>query len=190
MNRIKTLAIVLGMFSATNAFAEFTFSNVSATANSVTFTINGNMNGYAQPVSSSYNDQFSIQYSGPRFQNIFDYTPNTWSESVFDNETISMNGNTGNFGSSVPYSWSEYTTSLSNATATNRTITLTTQNGFGSSGPGLLTFVWGNGNTGYDTPTVLGTAQVSAVPESGTLAMLAGGMALIAVAFRKKFDRS
>lgn len=62
MKLVKTaIATSILALATTSASAAFDFSNMNMTENSVTFTINGDMSGYASP---DYNDQFSIGYEG------------------------------------------------------------------------------------------------------------------------------
>jgi hypothetical protein len=85
------------------ANAIFTFSNVSYTEKSVTFTIDGDMSGYEAPVGASgafvpdtevVSKQFTILYggdisAGSEAMHAGDDTlHNTWSRSVFDNKRM------------------------------------------------------------------------------------------------------
>jgi len=181
MRLFKLVSVIaFGTLAATNAFAEFSFTDVSVTPTTVTFTINGDMSGYVAPPSGD--NQFSIDYSGASFSSIITYTPNSWSTSVFDNFSLTAAGNTGGFGSTVPYSWSWYNGDLASATATNRTVTLTTANDFGSGTAGTLTFEWGNGFKPSSDPTDLGSvtlAPTSAVPEPESAGLMALGIAFV-----------
>src|SRR5512145_455165 len=108
MTRTKLLALAIAGWLASSAptHAAFIFSDVEVTSNSVTFTIDGDMTGYVG--SSSYLDQFSIVYVGDLWTGATAFSSNTWSSSVFDNESILINGNTGGFNSFYDYSWSMY----------------------------------------------------------------------------------
>ncbi len=137
--------------------AAFVFSNVSYTSNSLTFTINGDMSGYSAPTSGdpffTGNDQFSIRYNGGDiWAGVGGFTANSWSTSVFDNKSFNFVGNTGTFGGITPeYTWSQYTSNLSNAVATNRTVTVTFGANYlftGAANP-IVEFYWGNGSANF-----------------------------------------
>ena len=171
----KIFGFLVFMFAASSANATFIFSDVSYTADSVTFTIDGDMSGYTLG-SSGYRDQFSLVYGGDLWgSNYSTFEPNTWTSSVFDNESFTTDGNTGTSGNS--YSWSRYGSSLADAFATNNTITLTMTNPRLNEAAtnGLISFVWGNGSDA-SRYTVLDTVQVSSVPEPSTLALLGLGL--------------
>lgn len=166
------LTVLAVSLPADNCTAAFVFSDVSCTANSVTFTIDGDTSGLA---TLGNNAQFSLRFGGGLWAGLTGFSANTWSQSVFDNETIQNPGNTGTFGASVPYTWSSYTTSLADAVATNRTVTLTFGNNYldPTATGGFVEFYWGNGNSS-SAQTLLGTSQKS-IPEPGSLLVLAMG---------------
>jgi len=158
-----------------SANADFTFSNVSYTADSVTFTINGDMSGYAIP-DNGVIQQFSLLYGGDIWNGSTANSPNTWSRFVFDNKTISVSGNTLNDGNAIDpgklYSFSIYDSSLNNALVSNATVTLSL------GGKRLLTdaasptisFYWGNANKSTIANSTL-LATVIPVPDSTTPAL-------------------
>jgi len=165
-------------------------SDVSYSANSVTFKINGDLSGYTPPASSWDVAAFGIKYSGDIWAGS-DYAPNTWSTTVFDNVTINNSGNTGQWTSSTPYSWSHYSAPFTNATtATNRLVTLTIGANYlnTSSTNGGIEFVWGWGNSQHEQyEVVLGSfstfSDANAVPEPSTLAIFA--LSIIGLASRR-----
>ncbi len=161
--------------------AAFVFTNVGYTSNTVTFTINGDMSGYVDPGSANSNQQFSIRYTPGMVNSTsgLNFAPNTWSQDVFDNKTITSNGNTGFFttGTTIPFSWSAYNGNLSNAFATNNIVTLTlSQNLFN---PGFsasdISFWWGNGHSD-NNPTFLGGGAPAAVPLPAAVWLLGSGL--------------
>jgi len=84
----KTCFVFLIATAFNNANATLTFSNISYTNSSVTFTVDGNMIGYDTP---AYRDSFSLSYGGDIWQGpnpVKPYPSNTWSRSVFDNVGI------------------------------------------------------------------------------------------------------
>lgn len=153
-NILGIFAVLSLSFWVSTANATFTFSIVSYTADSVTFTIDGDMTGYATPGAGL--DSFSLVYSdsGDIWNGTNTFDRNTWSRSVFDNKTLFINGGTG---ASVPqYTWSAYTTSLAGAAVSSATVTVS------FSQPNLnvlatspsISFYWG---TSSISSTLLGT---------------------------------
>lgn len=143
-----------------SANAVFTFSNVTYTANSVTFTIDGDMSGYTN---DDYLNQFSLVYGGDIWVGDATFEPNTWSRPVFDNKSFSSGGNTGTSGNS--YTWSAYATNLNDAVVSNATVTVTLTEpdlNEAASSP-QISFVWGNGNNEGDY-ILLGTGGSTAAP--------------------------
>lgn len=171
------------------ANAAFVFSNVQITPHSVTFKINGDMTGYAQPADLNYLDQFSLIYNGGLWIGPTSFSPNTWSQSVFDNESIIINGNTGGFNVTFDYSWSVYSSSLADAVATDRLVTIDFgQNWLDPQGNGSLAFVWGNGSeSGLHTVLQEVTQwNQSEIPEPQTLVLLGLGLAGLAATRRRR----
>ena len=176
-NLLVTIVVSLLMHSSLS-YASFTFSNVTYTADSVTFTIDGDMTGYAEG-----NDPigFSLVYAGDIMMS-GDTANNTWSRSVFDNKTILQLGFTDDF-TAGDYTWSKYATSLQDASVNNATVTVS------FSLPHLnesavspsITFVWGIGPAGTALGTViptLGEPPPATFSVGGTVSGLTGSVTL------------
>lgn len=197
---ILSIIGALVLLSSNVANATFIFSDISYTANSLTFTIDGDMQGYTQPTPVIYGQtEFSVRFLGNILTGLAATSANTWSRSPFDNETIDNSGFAINNSSTIPYAWSSYTNSLMDAVSNNVTVTLSWANNLldpNATDP-TLAFLWGNGNTGpgYDTrtPTVLATITVGEtggevpLPAPATLLLL--GLACLAVT-RTIYNRS
>ena len=180
-NILGILAVLSLSFWVSTANALFTISNVSYTSGSVTFTIDGDMTGYADnPTSRS---QFSLFYGsgGDIYVGPMSLNPNTWSRPVFDNKTLDLDGNTGGL-STGDYTWSKYTTGLFDAAVNNATITVS----FGSApldesaANPIIQFVWGNPSTNQAFHTVIHTESVFATTFTvgGTISGLTGSVTL------------
>ena len=173
------------------ASATFMFSDVGMTNNSLTFTIDGDMTGYATPDGYMY---FDIGYEGDIYTATSGYESNTWSDSVFDNKTIHASGNTGVW-SGQNYSWSNYTHTLATAYADNRTITVSFGDFLDPTETGLISFYWGG--AANNSPTLLdsvnyngGGGPSAPVPEPATCLLLGVGLMGMAAVGRKKFNKS
>jgi hypothetical protein len=182
------LTLMVGLLISGTASASLIFSNLSYTASSVTFTIDGDMTGYASP--SSNTSQFRIFYDGDQFIGDNNFEDNTWSRSLFDNRTIASNGGTGSGGlSAASYSWVNLSSSLVGATVTNALITLTLAEAdldVNALNP-LFTFAWGSNER--SSQTILGRALPSVsnpVPSPAPLALLGIGIALIGFTKKRK----
>lgn len=177
------LTLIAALLISGTASATLIFSNLSYTASSVTFTINGDMTSYASP--SSQLSQFRIYYDGDQFVGDSSFEDNTWSRSLFDNRTIASNGGTGI--SNGAYSWVRLSSSLVGATVSNAIINLTLSEpdlDVNALNP-LFTFSWGN--NGRNVQTILGRTfpeDTSPVPAPVPLALLGKGLA--AIGFTKK----
>jgi hypothetical protein len=156
-NMLGIFAVLSLSFWVSTANATFTFSNVSYTADSVTFTIDGDMTGYATPGAGLNNFSLAFTVSGDIWNGTNTFDPNTWSRSVFDNKTLFLNGGTG-----IWYTWSGYTSALADAAVSSATVTVS------FSQPNLnvlavspsISFYWGTSNI---SSTLLGTV----IPTSG-----------------------
>ncbi|WP_100656529.1 PEP-CTERM sorting domain-containing protein [Alteromonas flava] len=184
------IVFVLSLFLSSNAAnASLVFTNLNIQSNSITFTVNGDMSGYTAPGGWAGNlFNFNLRYIGDLWAGGTGFVSNSWSTSVFDSLSFSLTGNTGLFSSTIPYTWSEYAvTSLSGATATNRTVTLSFSGNVlnTNASNGAVEFYWGWANTNSDGFTLLGSlpARSSTVTEPSTLAIL--GLALIGFGMRR-----
>lgn len=187
---IKSIAFTTtaALFLSTGANAAYIFSDVSITSNAVTFTIDGDMTGYAAP-NPTYSDYFGLRYYGDIYTgSTSDITGfNLWSTSVFDNKSISYAGNTGGWYT-PPYTWSGYSLSdLTDSVATNRTVTLTVSNDFlDVKASGSIDFIWGWSPDGVNA-TVLHTENINAVPVPAAVWLFGSGLiGLVSFAKRKK----
>lgn len=169
------LALPLFLLGTTQAaLATFMFSDVVITPNSVAFTINGNMDLYAAPSDGNI-DMFSIVYRSGVWSGPVRTTSNQWSGSVFANETMSAQGYSGGFGTQPNnFTWVRFDTSLANAWAINRRVSVTLADAYldPNASSGSVDFVWGHG--GQDTNfTLLGSVVV---PEPSTCPLVAVGL--------------
>jgi len=184
MKKIGVLvSFLLISFIASSANATFIVSDVSLTANSVTFTIDGNMTGYSAPLQTY---TFSLEYFGDIFLSDGSHGVNTWSSPVFDNKTIQFGGNTGTWYSK-DYTWSHYGSSLADAVADNRTITVsTTENYFDTSATGAIAFYWGHPNSQHSELGRVTINPTAPVPEPATMLLFGTGLAGLAGVVRRK----
>jgi hypothetical protein len=157
------------MFFSATANAAMVISNISYKSNSLTFTIDGDMSGYSEPVA---NRDFSVVYGGNIFNEALalSYTPHTISGELFDNISM-IPGNTGNWNVIVwdpargnqSYSWNyaEFT-SLATAVATNNTVTINMADDYLdplATDP-VISFYWGNGLKAETESTLLYSTAV------------------------------
>lgn len=210
MIRYSLAALFAVVISTAAGASSLSFSDVWYNANSVTFTIDGNMSDYLgkKAAKNDFPYQFSLRYGGDLAPNSrpTDQGANTWSGSVFDNRNIANRGHTGSWRG-LPYSWSIYDGDLSSAVATNRTVTLTLPTNYlnvTAHNP-VITFLWGNGqeythpvalesvNAVYRAPSINTLvpqgASVTAVPLPASLpllgAVMLGGYGLARLRRRK-----
>ncbi|MEI8212566.1 MAG: PEP-CTERM sorting domain-containing protein [Planctomycetota bacterium] len=181
--------VVLPIIIAAQVQAGVVFSDLSYTSNSLTFTIDGQLSGYATP---GQDDQFSIRYeSGDVWAGTTSgSSANSWSTPVFDGTTFSLQGNTGDFGG-PPYTWSMYTASLQDAVATHRTVTVTFGDNYLNTNAlnPIFDFYWGNGHV-ESTQTFIGSASpVSAVPEPTSMLIFGAGTIGMGLVARRRAMR-
>ena len=173
MNTLHSLTVKLILFLLATFFsyavkATLLFSDVSYTADSVTFTVDGDMSGYRRP--QYYFMDFSLEYGGDLWTtNHEGFEAHTWSRPVFDDKSFETPGFTGRHLNELPYSWSRYPTSLSDASVSNATITLTmkTPRLNVDAKAATINFIWGLGQN-IESQTRLQTVSVPEINLAGT----------------------
>jgi hypothetical protein len=186
-NFLKAFLASIILASSSFANAQLIFSDVSYTSSSITFTVEGDLSGYTTPIQ---NYGFGIEYYGDIWASLTSPTSNSWSTSIFDGASLNDNGYTGVFpsiNSDMPYSWSHYSTNLTNAVVTKKTVVLTLGSNFlnASATNPQFDFIWGwAGDEQANTIVYSYTADVSAptdVPAPASFVLIAlaiGGVCL------------
>jgi hypothetical protein len=158
------------------AHAVLTFTDVSYSSNSLSFSVSGDMSGYAPPAQQLL---FTILYEGDMWAGPAALTPNTWNQKVFTNLSLTNQGNTGYYAAgAVGYTFSQYSAPLNTGTVTNSLVRVTFAEARlnPSAVNPIVTFAWGGVN-GY---TVLDTVNLGASTYSvgGTVSGLTGTVIL------------
>lgn len=190
VNIEHTLCVVSMIFAlgvSNHADATFSYSDVAIHNGSVTFESDGDMTGYVAGLEPLFdNDQLSVRSKGDIWNGVLTYSPNVSSTSVFDAATITDPGNTGTFGTDMPYTWSHYIYSLASATAFHRMATVTFGDYYRDPyGSRILDFLLGNGNV-YFEPVLLVSAVVDPVPVLETYMLLLAGIGLAGFVVRRR----
>lgn len=157
--------LLLSFFITSVAQASLVFSDVTYTANTVSFVTTGDLSGYDLPERPNF---FSIGFEGDLFSsgtaaNI------SWSNAIFTGATLSTQGHAGDFDTwNNPGAWLQFSNPLSStATAMGVTTILTLGENFlnESSLTGEIVFNWDVDAT-FTSHTELGriSATLSPVP--------------------------
>ena len=154
MTRTKRLLIVTGLLVsmswAGSAFAALTFTVDSWTANSLTFTVTGTMDGYSPP--PAYNYIFTIVYEGEIWvgNNVYPSDENTWNpdNGVFDPSSLTKtSGGTTQFSGGYNVTSLIYNASLVGGTLPSggHTVTVTFERNYlkADATSGTIRFAWG-----------------------------------------------
>jgi hypothetical protein len=191
--RILGLAFISLWASGANAALDFTVE--SFTANSLTFSVTGDMNGYLAP--PAYTTYLTILYEGAIWSggNVYPADKNVWSSPVFDPGTITQDDVGLTLGGVFDLTYTAYSASLDNGTilTTNQPITVTFERDFlnASATTGTVRLVWGYppGQAGYtelDAFTVgvpASTTTTTTTTSAGTTTTTAPATTTTAVVF-------
>lgn len=173
---LKKISIGLAVLTAAvTAGAEIIISDVSYTADSLTFTMTGDLSGYTEPDSTRLN-QLTIGYSGDLCSlDTGSYVANSsWSASPFQDVSISSSGYTGawDVGTPEPYTWATFDQDLSSssqASGTSVTVNFSGDALNTEASSGDIIFYWGFSQSGYEY-TEIGRSTV--IPEPATLGLI------------------
>lgn len=169
------------------------------TAQSITFTINGDMPTSATGYPSLYASQLDILFTGNLFSaGANQYASNNASGIAFTGLSSSY-GNTGNFGTATNYTWLQFSADLNGLSGTGNAVTVTWDRALlNTSGTGSFDFYWGNlfrtinpadgANMLLDSVSVVnGTIDGGTeVPEPASIALFGASLAAVAFARRRK----
>ena len=173
--KIRTSILgVLGLsLWASGASAALDFQVQGWTANSLTFTVTGDMSGYSPP--AQYTNFLSIVYEGDIWSgnNYYPTDQNTWSHPVFEESTIILDnpGQTLLTSSGAYASYGVYSDTLANGSikTSGQPITITFARGFlnPNATSGTVKFLWGYASTSFPG-TELDSYAVGQAPSTTT----------------------
>jgi len=183
----RIVLLIIGLFVVSSAHATLIFSDVTYTANSVSFRTTGDLSGYSVPNRPQF---FSIGFEGDLFTG--GINPNiSWSNAIFDGATIINDGYSGDWSTwNSPGAWLLFSAPLSSSSSALGVITTLT---LGAnvlnelSSTGEFVFNWDVDAT-FTNLTELGRVSVASVPEPSTIAML--GLGLAGLGFCRKKSKT
>jgi hypothetical protein len=188
MRKIFAILVVLAsQLGSANAAAVIT--NLSYTANSITFAMRGNLGGYDLP---SVNDQMlTILYTGNLYTGLsWQFNSYTGQLLVPSNTDTILGGNTGGFPS-IPfnYTWVGASVDLNHETFSGTPVTISwNKPTLNPTGTGEIRFIWGHptGQTSLIQSFSVTNGSIPAVPEPENFVMMVAGLALLCCFARKK----
>jgi len=176
---------------AQSASAAVNFSVSSYTANSLTFSISGQMPGVDPGTLFNGPQQIDIRYTGNLWVGGNVYSGNNLTADPFTGAGGLQQGNTGGFGLTENYSWLHFNNALTGLNGTGTSVTLTWDGSayLNTIGTGNFELYWGNLSNGVDPNSaqniLLDSVSVlrgeiaddpTAVPEPAGLALFALGL--------------
>ena len=179
----RIILLFVGLFVVSSAHATLIFSDVTYTANSVSFRTTGDLSGYSSPNLPQY---FSIGFEGDLYTTGI-YQNVSWSNAIFDGATVVSAGYSGDWNNwNTPGAWLQLSPSLSSSSSALGVITTLTLGANvlnEASLIGELVFNW-SVDTTFTNHTELGRISIASVPEPSTIAML--GIGLVGLGFYRK----